>query len=115
MTEGKAFVSHIVRHPTVIAASLILILTLAVLGMVAAFIWQPARATAANADAGLERATAQLRELRYRVRLAQNYALRLSQAETLEGKLRQAKSEPAFVRDIEILAAQSGTTVEQVS
>ncbi len=115
MTEGKAAFLHLVRHPAVIAAALILILTMAVLGLVAAFVWQPARAGVAEADARLERSTAMLRDLRYRVRLAQNYALRLSQAEALEVKLRQAKSEPAFVRDIETLAAQSGTTIEQVS
>jgi Tfp pilus assembly protein PilO len=115
MRQGKAVFFHIVRHPAVIAAALILILTLAALGMVACFVWQPARAGAANADIRLERATAQLRDLRYRVRLAQNYVLRLSEAEALESKLRQVKPEPAFVRDIETLAVKSGATVEQVS
>ena len=45
----------------------------------------------------------------------QSFAVRVKQAETLEAKLKLAKAEPAFVRDIEALASRSGATVEQVS
>ena len=77
--------------------------------------WQPARTGAAAAEASLETAAAELRERRYRARLAADYATRLTQVEALEAKLRQVKSEPEFMRDIEALVAGSGAAVTQFS
>ncbi len=115
MMEGKVRLAHAARYPAALAAFLVLTFTLALLGLVAVLIWQPARDASAAADNRLERARAQLRELRARDRLMQSFAVRMKQAEVLEAKLRQAKTEPAFVRDIEALANRSGATVEQVS
>ncbi len=115
MMEAKVRFAHAARHPAALAAFLILILALAILGLVTALVWQPARDASAEADDRLERARVQLRELRARDRLMQSFALRMNQAEALEGKLRQAKTEPAFVRDIESLANRSGAAIEQVS
>ena len=77
--------------------------------------WEPARAGAAAAEASLETAAAELRERRYRARIAADYATRLTQVEALEAKLRQVKSEPEFMRDIEALVAGSGAAVTQFS
>ena len=115
MTHVKAAFLHVVRHLGVAGSFLALFLALAVLGTVTVFFWQPAREQAEAADARLDNATDGLRGLRYKLRLAQSYASRLPEVETLEGKLRHSKSEPAFVRDVEALAAQSGASVEQVS
>ncbi len=115
MTAGTAVFAHIVKHPAVIAALAILALSLTALGAVAAFVWHPAHIEAADAAAKLERLGAEIRELRYRAKLAQNYTLRIGQAKALENKLLKGKSEPAFVHDIEALATTSGAKVEQVS
>ena len=115
MTEAKVRIAHVVRHPASVAALLALIATLTMLALVAALVWQPARYASADADGRLERTRAQLRELKARDRIMQSFALRVKQAETLEAKLKLAKAEPAFVRDIEALASRSGATVEQVS
>ncbi len=115
MTETKVRIAHVVRHPASVAALLALILTLALLALVAALIWQPARKASADADDRLERTRAQFRELKARERIMQSFAVRVKQADTLEAKLKVAKAEPAFVRDIEGLASRSGATVEQVS
>ncbi len=115
MTEATVRVAHVVRHPAAVAALFALIVTLAILGLVAALIWHPALNASAEASDRLDRTRDQLRELRARDRLMQSFAVRVKQAETLEVKLKQAKAEPAFVRDIEALASRSGATVEQVS
>jgi Tfp pilus assembly protein PilO len=115
MTEGTVRFAHVVRHPACIAGLVALIFTLAILALAAALVWQPARDAAASANDRLDRIRVQLRELRARDKLMQSFAVRLKQAETLEAKLKQAKAEPAFVRDIEALASRSGATVEQVS
>ena len=115
MTEGTVRLAHAVRHPACIAGLAGLLSTLALLALAAALVWQPARDAAASANDRLDRIRAQLRELRARDKLMQSFAVRLKQAETLEAKLKQAKAEPAFVRDIEALASRSGATVEQVS
>ena len=115
MSETKVRIAHFVRHPAAVAALLALIFTLAILALVAALVWHPARDAAADADDRLERTRVQLRELKARDRIMQSFAVRAKQAETLEAKLKLAKAEPAFVRDIEALASRSGATVEQVS
>jgi Tfp pilus assembly protein PilO len=115
MTEpGVAFL-HVVRHPLVIAALFALCAALGVLGAVAAAIWEPAHQEARAAEAALEKASAELRELQYRVRLAQDYAARQQEVETAERKLLQAKPEPEFVRDVEALVAKTGTAATQFS
>jgi Tfp pilus assembly protein PilO len=115
MTHTKASFLHVVWHPAVAASLLALSVVLAVLGLVTVFAWYPARQEGEAADARLATATSELLSLRSKQRLAQSYAIRLPEVELLEGKLRQSKSEPVFVRDIEALAAQSGSKVEQVS
>ena len=115
MMKGKVHLAHASRHPAALAALLALTVALALLGLVAVLIWQPALDAAAEADGRLEHARVQLRELRARDRLMQSLALRIKQADALEAKLLKAKNEPAFVRDIEALANRSGATVEQVS
>ena len=115
MTEARARIAHIARHPAAVAALLALAAALALLALAAALIWHPARVASAEADEKLDRTRAQLRELRARDRLMQSFALRTQQAATLEAKLKQSKAEPAFIRDIEALAGRSGVRVEQVS
>jgi Tfp pilus assembly protein PilO len=115
MTQAKAAFLHIVRHPVAIAALAVLGAALVILAAVAGSMWQPARTGAATAEASLETAAAELRERRYRARLAADYATRLTQVEALEAKLRQVKSEPEFMRDIEALVAGSGAAVTQFS
>ena len=115
MTEAKVRIAHVVRHPASVLALLALILTLAILALVAALVWRPARNASADADDRLERTRAQLRELKARDQIMQSFAVRVKQAETLEAKLKLAKAEPAFVRDIEALASRSGAAIEQVS
>jgi Tfp pilus assembly protein PilO len=115
MTEAGVRLAHVVRHPACVAGLVALIFTLAILALAAALVWRPARDAAAAADDRLDRIRVQLRELRARDKLMQSFAVRAKQAETLEAKLKQAKAEPAFVRDIEALANRSGATVEQVS
>lgn len=115
MTEATVRIVHIARHPAAVAALLALTAALALLSLVAALIWYPARVASADADERLDRARSQLRELKARDQLMQSFALRMQQADTLEAKLKQAKAEPAFVRDIEALASRAGVTVEQVS
>ena len=115
MTEKKVRVAHVIRHPASVAALLALIAALAMLALVAALIWRPARDASADADDRLQRARAQLRELKARDQIIQSFAVRVKQAETLEAKLKLAKAEPAFVRDVEGLASRSGAAVEQVS
>lgn len=115
MTEARVRIAHVLRHPASVAAFLALIFTLTILALAAALVWHPAREASADAGDRLDRTRAQLRELRARDRLMQSFAVRAKQAETLEAKLKQAKAEPAFVRDIEALASRSGAAVEQVS
>ncbi len=115
MTEAKVRIAHVVRHPASLAALLALIFTLAILALVAALVWRPARHASADADARLETTRAQLRELKARDQIMQSFAVRVKQAETLEAKLKLAKAEPAFVRDVEALASRSGAAIEQVS
>ncbi len=115
MTQAKAAFLHIVRHPVALAALAALGVALVILAAVAGSMWEPARAGAAAAEASLETAAAELRERRYRARIAADYATRLTQVEALEAKLRQVKSEPEFMRDIEALVAGSGATVTQFS
>ncbi len=115
MRQRRAAFLHVIRHPAVVAALSVACVTLAMLAAVTVLIWQPAREEAEAADAKLEQVRAELRTLRSKVQLAQTYASRLPQVETLESKLRQSKSEPAFVHDVEALAAQSGALIEQVS
>ncbi len=115
MTDAKIALLHIVRHPLVIAALLALSVSLAILTSAAALIWAPARMEAAAAEEGFEKAAAALRELRYRARLAEDFAALRTQVETLETKLRQARPEPEFVRDIEALAGRTGASVAQFS
>jgi Tfp pilus assembly protein PilO len=112
--KGAAF-RHILRHPAAFAALLVLGAAIAVLAATASLKWQPARVEGEAAEAAFEKAAAGLRELRYRVRLSEEYATRRGQVEALEAKLRQVKSEPEFVRDIEALVARSGATVTQFS
>lgn len=114
MTEAVRF-AHIARHPAAMAALFALAAALLLLGLVALAIWQPASTAAAEAGSQLDLTRSQLRELRARDQMMQSFALRAQQAATLETKLKQAKAEPAFVRDIEALASRSGITVEQVS
>jgi Tfp pilus assembly protein PilO len=111
---GAAF-QHIVRHPAALAALLMLGAAITVLAAAASFIWWPARIEGEASEAAFEKAAAEVRELRYRIRLAEEYATRRGQVEALEAKLRQVKSEPEFVRDIEALVARSGATVTQFS
>ncbi len=115
MTGAGAAIQHIVRHPLVIAALVALGLSAAGLVAVAGLVWQPARVEAAAAEASLDRASLELRELRNRARLVQDYASRLTEVEALEAKLSQVKSEPEFVRDIEALVARTGATIAQFS
>jgi Tfp pilus assembly protein PilO len=115
MTEATVRLAHILRHPAAAAALAAFVFALAILGLVAALVWQPAHEASADANDRLDRVRAQLRELRARDKLMQSFAVRAKQAETLEAKLKQAKAEPAFVRDIEALASRSSVTVEQVS
>lgn len=114
MKDVKAAFFHVARHPAVAGSLLSLFFVLAILGTVTVFAW-PAREEAEAADARLESARAVLRGLRSKVRIAQSYTVFLPQVEALESKLRQSKSDPAFVHDVRSLAAQSGATVEQVS
>ena len=115
MTGVSAAVQHVARNPLVIAALVALGLAGAGLAAVAGLVWQPARMEAAAAEAGLDRAALNLRELRYRARLAQDYASRLTEVEALEAKLSQTKTEPEFVRDIEALAAKTSVSIAQFS
>ncbi len=115
MKQAKAAFLHIVRHPIALAPLAALGVALVILAAVAGSMWEPARVGAATAEARLETAAAELRELRYRARLAADYATRLAQVEALEAKLRRVKSEPEFVRDIEALVASSGAAVTQFS
>ncbi len=115
MIEEKARLAHIVRHPAAVATLLALSFALAILALATVLVWRPARDASADADDRLDRVRAQLRELKARDQLLQSFGVRSIQADTLEGKLKVAKTEPAFVRDIEALATRSGVTVEQVS
>ncbi|ADP71056.1 hypothetical protein Rvan_1814 [Rhodomicrobium vannielii ATCC 17100] len=110
-----ATLAHIVRHPAVIAAALILMLASALLGSVAALVWRPAAVEAQEADNALEGLNANIRSLRAAASTAQSYALRLSQATALEAKLGHRSSEPEFIHAIETLAASSGATMQQIS
>ncbi len=115
MMYSKTALQHILRHPLVIASFLALSVSVVILGAAAGLVWEPARVDAAEAEAGLDNASAKLRELKYRARLASDFVTRQTQVETLESKLHQAKSEPEFVRDIETLVARTGAAVSQFS
>ena len=115
MTEARAAFEHVVRHPLVIAALCTLVIALAALAAAAAFVWEPASAEAAAAEAELEKQSAALREIKYRARLAQDFEVREKQVKLLETKLREAKSEPEFVRDIEALVSKAGASLTQFS
>lgn len=115
MTGVSAAVQHVGRHPLVIAGLVALGLAAAGLAAVAGLVWQPARMEAAAAEAGLDKAALDLRELRHRARLAQDFANRVLEVEALEAKLSQTKTEPEFVRDIEGLAAKTGVSIAQFS
>ncbi len=113
MMQTPPSFQHVLRHPLVVAALLTLVMTLALLGTAALFIWQPAQAEAEAAEAALDKASSDLRELKFRGKLAEDYAVRRGQVDALEAKLRHAKPEPEFVRDIEALVAGSGAAVSQ--
>ncbi len=115
MTLTTAALQHVARHPLVIAGLMALGLGAAGLAAVAGLVWHPARVEAAAAEAGLDNAALDLRELKYRARLAQDYTSRLDEVTALEAKLSLTKSEPDFVRDIEALAASTGATITQFS
>jgi Tfp pilus assembly protein PilO len=108
-------IQHVVRHPLVIAGLVALALAAAGLAGMAALVWHPARVEARAAETGLDEAAFELRELRYRARLAQEYASRLVEVQALEAKLSLSKPEPEFVRDIEELAARTGASIAQFS
>jgi hypothetical protein len=111
----KAAIQHMARHPLVIAGNAALALAAAGLAAIALLVWYPARVEAEAAETGLEKAALELRELRYRARLARDYASRLAEVQVLEAKLSLAKPEPEFVRDIEALAAQTAVSIAQFS
>jgi Tfp pilus assembly protein PilO len=113
--ERKAAAQHALRHPAVIASGLSLMLTTALLAAAAALIWEPSRSDNQRAGAEFEAVSAQLRDLKQRMRLAKDYAARSEQVDLLEGKLRQSKTEPEFVRDIEAIVSKSGAKVTQFS
>ena len=115
MTRTNAALRQVVRHPLVILALLVLAAAVISLGAAAGLLWQPARVEAAATEARLDREAAALRELKYRARLAEDYASRTKQVEALEAKLRQTKSEPEFVRDIESLVTRCGASISQFS
>jgi Tfp pilus assembly protein PilO len=115
MMDAKPALHHILRQPLVIIALFALGASLVLLALLAAFVWDPARAGAAEAEAGLERALGDLREVRIRARIARDYATLHRQVELLEAKLRQSKPEPEFVREVEALVTRSGAAVAQFS
>jgi Tfp pilus assembly protein PilO len=115
MTRTVTLVQHAGRQPLVLAALAAFALAAVGLVSVAGLVWLPLRNEAAVAEAELDKATMDLRELRYRARLAQDYTSRLAEVEALEAKLSQTKSEPEFVRDIEALATRTGVTIAQFS
>ncbi len=115
MTGTTAMVQHVARQPSVIAGLAAFALAAMVLAAVAGLLWLPVRAEATLAEAELDKAATELRELRYRARLAHDYTSRLAEVEALEAKLSRTKSEPEFVRDIEALAGRTGVTIAQFS
>jgi Tfp pilus assembly protein PilO len=115
MRLDKAALRHLLFHPAVMAALLLLAFTGLTLAATAGLIWQPSLTSYANAEAELDQLSGQIRELKYRARLASDYAARSGQVQLLEEKLRQVKSEPEFVRDIEALVARSGVQITQFS
>jgi Tfp pilus assembly protein PilO len=115
MTGTATVIQHAGRQPLVLAALAAFALAAAGLAAVTGLVWLPLRSEAALAETELDRAALELRELRYRARLAQDYTSRLAEVETLEAKLSQSKSEPEFVRDIEALASRTGVAIAQFS
>lgn len=115
MTRSNAALRQVVRHPLTMIALLSLAVAVIFLAAAAGLLWQPARVGAAAAEARLDREAAALRELKYRARLAEDYAARTEQVEALEAKLRQTKSEPEFVRDMESLVTRCGASISQFS
>ena len=113
--SGTAAIQHVARHPLVIAGLAALAIAAAGLAATAGLVWHPALVEAQAAEAVLDKAVLELRELRYRARLAEDYASRLTEVQALEAKLSLSKPEPEFVRDIEALAARTGASIAQFS
>jgi hypothetical protein len=115
MRQANARFRQTIRHPLVLGAILALCLAFCILAAAAALVWLPARARDSAAQQDLARAEDALASLRYRHKLAKDYASLAAHIEKLEHKLRQAKADPEFVHDIEALAARTGVTVAQFS
>jgi Tfp pilus assembly protein PilO len=97
------------------AALLVLAASLSVAAAFGGLIWAPAREQALAAKERLDRAEAALADLKYRRRLAQDYASISAQVDKLNAKLASSAADPEFVHDIEGLAQRTQVSVAQFS
>ncbi len=115
MRRSHAALRQVVLHPLAVLALTWLAAAVMILAAAAGLLWEPARVKADATEARLDKEAAALRALKYRARLAEDYATRTKQVEALEAKLHLTKSEPEFVRDIESLVTRCGASISQFS
>ncbi len=106
---------HALRRPQTVAGLVFAVASLAVLGFVFLTLWQPAQRSAVAAVTSVERLRQSIAVLEMADRLADGYAARLAEVETLEGKLKMPTNDPEFVRNLEQLASKSSAVLQQVS
>lgn len=113
--KPPAAVRRVLTTPAVLASAGCLGLATAVLVGVAWQTWKPVVQHHAETEARAIALAQDLKELKIRQDMAALYRTRVSEVETLEKKLRLARSEPEFVAEIEKLTTASGTEMLQFS
>lgn len=108
-------VTHILRQPFVLLSLGVLTISLVVVAAVAMTAWLPAQNRHAESEGRTTRLLTELTELKLRQDMAALYRSRADEVETLEKKLKLARSEPEFVAEIEKLAAASAADLLQFS
>jgi hypothetical protein len=113
--QARAAFLQTIRHPAALGALFAAGLAGCMLAAAFLLIWEPARGRALAAEDKLGRAANALAGMKFRLKLAKDYAGIAAHIEKLERKLRQAKADPEFVHDIEALAAGTGVNVAHLS
>jgi hypothetical protein len=108
-------VAHVMRRTFVLASLGVLAVSAGVLAGVAAMAWLPAQSRQAEAQARTAQLLTELKELKLRQDMAALYLSRAGEVDTLEKKLKLARSEPEFVAEIEKLATASPAQLLQFS
>lgn len=111
----SAMLQHALRRPLAVAGFVFSVSSILAFLFVFFALWRPAQVNVATAAATIHTLRQEIGVLEIADRLAEGYSNRLTDVETLEGKLRLPANDPEFIRNLEALASTSGTALRQVS